>query len=327
MGGGTGTFTVLKGLKKYPDLHLTAVVTSADDGGSNKKFRDEFGLLPPSDFRQCLLALADESPDYEILRALMRYRFNKGDGFEGQTFGNILIAALTDIKGSQLEGFKAVEKLLNIKGQILPITLDNIRLMAEYEDGSITFGEHLIDEPEDYHNSAQRIKRLFLNRPGEIYDQAKQALLKANAVILGPGDLYTSISANLVVNGVMETIQHTKAKIVYVVNMMTKYGQTAGFTAADHVQELKKYLGKWPDVVLMHADTSFDAEILAAYAAQNDYPVIDDLDILTEQGIKIVRADITNSEVVQKSATDKLKRSLIRHDSDKLAEVLLGLIQ
>lgn len=326
MGGGTGTYTVLKGLKKYSNLDLTAVVTSADDGGSNKKFRDEFGLLPPSDFRQCLLALADESESFETLRNLMRYRFSKGSGFEGQTFGNILIAALTDIKGNQLEAFKEVGKMLNIRGQILPVTLDNIRLMAEYEDGSITFGEHLIDEPEEYHNFDQRIKRLFLNRTAEIFIETKTAIEKAEAIILGPGDLYTSIAANLVVNGVVEAVKNSKAKIIYCVNLVTKYGQTSNFTAFDHVQELSNYLGRNPDFVLMHNQTEFPEDVLQAYAAQNDYPVIDDLAKAEDLGIKVIRENLINSEIVNKSAKDNLKRSLIRHDSDKLAEVIAGLL-
>lgn len=322
IGGGTGTYTVLRGLKHYPDLKLTAVVTTSDDGGSNKKFRDEFGLLPPSDFRQCLVALADESRSNSILRELMMFRFNQGVGLEGQTFGNILIAALSEIKGSQLKAFAEVGKLLNIKGEILPVTTENIRLMAEYEDGSIAFGEHLIDEPEDFHDSKQRIKRLFTNRGAQIYSETERAILEADCIIFGPGDLYTSTLANLVVDGVTRAIMSSKAKVVQVLNIMTKYGQTYGLTACDHVNELQNYLGRLPDYIIWNSSSDFPEEILASYAKIHDFPVKDDLNEMELHGSKVMRADLISGEIAKKADSDKLKRSLIRHDSYKLANVL-----
>ena len=165
MGGGTGTFVLLSGLKHYNNLALTAIVSATDDGGSNKKFRDEFGLIPPSDFRQCLVALADEdvmsSHGTSLLRELFMYRFNKGEGFKGQTFGNMFIAGLTDILGSQIKAMEEIGKILHIKGKILPITVEDIRLVAEYEDGTIVKGEHLIDEPENIKIFGKRIRKLL----------------------------------------------------------------------------------------------------------------------------------------------------------------------
>lgn len=320
MGGGTGTFTVLSGLKKYPDLSLTAVVSSADDGGSNKKFRDEFGLLPPSDFRQCLIALASDHANEETLRKLMAYRFTKGVGLEGQTVGNILIAALTDIEKSQLKAFGALGEILKIKGKILPVTLDNIRLMAEYEDGEVVFGEHLIDEPEDFHDANQKVKRLFLNRKAEVFDDTKQAIKEADYIILGPGDLYTSTIANLIVGDLPQVIKKSKAKVIYITNLMTKYGQTLNFTAMDHLTEISKYLTKVPEYILVNS-SKLPTEAIKRYKEEKgDIPVIDDFK--DKEDYIVVRKDLLSNQIVEKSSSDLLYRSLIRHDPKKLAEAL-----
>lgn len=319
IGGGTGLFTLLSGLKKYP-FDLTAIVGITDDGGSNKKFRDEFGLLPPSDFRQCLVALSRE-PEDSTLRELMMYRFSKGVGLKGQTFGNILIAALTDIKDSQLEAFEQTGKILNIKGKIIPVSTNHTHLMAEYENGEKVLGEHIIDEPNKFHDSRQRIKKLFLDKPTKIYPKAKEAMLDADYIILGPGDLYTSTLANLVVKGVPEAIRKSRAKVIYIINLMTKYGQTYNFTAVDHVEEIKKYLGKRPDYILIN-NSSLPEKILAKYKKEkNDYPVKDNL----VKNKSIIRSDYLSRHIIKKYQADKLERSLIRHDSDKLARTIWGI--
>lgn len=321
IGGGTGSFVVLSGLKQYKDLELTAIVSASDDGGSNKKFRDEFGLLPPSDFRQCLVALSSDKPKHDTMRKLMMYRFNKGVGLEGQTFGNILIAALTDIEGSQLTAFERIGEILNIHGRIIPITTEDIRLMAEYEDGSIAFGEHLIDEPETFHNGQLRILRLFSNRKAEIYRNAAEAIKEADAVILGPGDLYTSTLANFVVDGTKEALAESHAKKIYIVNLMTKYGQTYGFSASNHVQEIEKYTGSLPDVVLMNNATLNKEAILRYKNLTNDVPIIDDLSE-SMPNVLVSRADLVHNQIIQKQESDKLLRSLIRHDAKKVAKTI-----
>jgi len=319
IGGGTGLFTLLTGLKKYP-FNLTAIVAITDDGGSNKKFRDEFGLLPPSDFRQCLVALSRE-PANSALRELMMYRFSRGRGFKGQTFGNILIAALTDIEGSQLKAFIQAGKILNIRGKIVPVSTNHNRLVAEYENGEKVFGEHIIDEPNRFHDSRQRIEKLFLDKPSTIYHKAKKAIMEADYIILGPGDLYTSTLANVVVKGVPEAIRNSSAKIIYVVNLMTKYGQTYGLSAQDHVLEIKKYLGKLPDYILINK-TILPKAILKRYETQkHDFPVKDNL----AKDKSIIRKDLLSNHIVKKHRADKLERSLIRHDSDKLARVIWGI--
>lgn len=326
MGGGTGTFTVLSGLKNYKELELTAIVTSADDGGSNKKFRDEFGLLPPSDFRQCLVALSSDDPKHNTMRNLMMYRFSKGVGLEGQTFGNILIAALTDVEGSQLKAFDEVGKILNIKGKILPITTDDVRLMAEYENGDINYGEHLIDEPSDFHDSKQRIKKLYLNRQAKVYSKAKKELENVDYIILGPGDLYTSTLANVVVGDVPKILQNSKAKIIYIVNLMTKFGQTYNFKASDHIEEIYKYVGKYPEYVILN-NSELPKDIIKRYKEEkNDTPVVDDIENGKYKDSKIIRGDIASDHIQEKVKGDALNRSLIRHDSNKLAKIVLKII-
>lgn len=324
MGGGTGTYTVLSGLKKYENLHLTAVVSSMDDGGSNKKFRDEFGLLPPSDFAQCLVALSHDGPKHaNTLRKLMSYRFSKGLGLEGQRFSNLLIAALTEIEGSQLRALQKAGDILNTKGNILPITTDDVRLMAKYENGDTVMGEHLIDEPDEFHDARMRIKKLFLNRSARLYSKTKKAILLSDYLILGPGDLYTSTIANLVVNEVPQIIKESSTKIIYITNLMTKFGQTYKFTINDHIEEIENYLGMKIHTVLIN-NKQLPSNALKRYAKEkNDYPVIDDL---TAGSHVTIRKDLLSRKVVRNKAGDKLYRSLIRHDINKLGKVLFEII-
>ncbi len=320
IGGGTGTFVVLSGLKKYP-LDLTAVVSMADSGGSNKIIRDEFGILPPSDVRQCLVALAGDDSE-KTLRQLFMFRFDNGGGMKGHTFGNLFIAALTKIAhGNQVEAIKQAGKLLHIKGRVLPVSLTNTNLVAQYEDKRVVLGEHEIDEPN--FNGKIHIKKLSLKPKAKLFTEAKQAILDADMVVIGPGDLYTSLLANIVVDGVKEALKKTKAKIVYVVNLMTKKGQTYGFSGADHAYEMEKYLGRRVNAVLFNTG-KFSTKILEKYKKDDELPVKDGLDKL--KGRKIVRADFLGKKEVKKVSGDVLHRSLIRHDPDKLAKVLIGLI-
>lgn len=320
IGGGTGTFVVLSGLKKYP-LDLTAVVSMADSGGSSKIIRDEFGLLPPGDIRQCLVALNMGNGTEKILRQLFMYRFDKGTSTRGHTFGNLFLAALSDITGDQVEAIRQAGKLLHIKGQVLPVSLTNTNLVAEYEDKRVVLGEHEIDEPK--FNGKLHIKKLSLKPKARIYKEAKEAILSADMIVIGPGDLYTSLLANIVVDGMTEALKKTKAKIVYVVNLMTKKGQTYGFSGADHVYEMEKYLGRRVNAVLFNTG-KFSIKILEKYKKDDELPVKGGLDKL--KGRKIVRADFLGKKEVKKVSGDVLRRSLIRHDPDKLAKVLANLL-
>lgn len=320
IGGGTGTFTILSGLKIYP-LDLAVVVSMTDSGGSNRILRDEFGLLPTSDIRQCLVALASDNSD-ETLRKLFTYRYENGTGIAGMTFGNLFMAALSDILGNQENAIEETCKILKVKGQILPVTFENTNLVAKYENGKEVLGEHYIDEP-DKKTSKLRIVNLQVFPKAKGNKKALLAIKNADLIILGPGDLYTSIICNLVVDGIGKAVAKSKAKKLYVVNLMTRLGQTTDMTASDHVREVEKYLGSKLDYLLVNKSSSFPSKALAAYREEGAIPVKDDLG--SRAGV--IRANLVASKIFQKSASDKLVRSLIRHDSDKLAKAVMTILK
>lgn len=320
IGGGTGAYTVLTGLKKLSNINITAIVTSADSGGSTGILRDQFGVLPVGDFRQCIVALADfKDEKNNILRELMKYRFDKGgSGLEGHNFGNLFITALTEILGSQEKAFKEVSRIFNVKGNVYPVTFDKIQLVAEYDDGTILYGEKMIDEPPTDHDFTAHIKRLWVQPKAQIYLKSKDALLSADLIVLGPGDLYTSTLANIVVDDVTGIINNSKAKIVYLMNLMTKYGQTNDFTARNHIEEVEKYLHKKIDCVFVNTAPISD-QALAKYKLESAKPVIDDLDGF---GVQVVRQDLLSSILINQNKSDKVKRTLLRHSSTKISQVI-----
>jgi len=320
IGGGTGSFTVLSGLKKYP-VDLLAIVAMTDSGGCNRVIRDELGMLPTSDIRQCLVALSEDEKD-QSLRKLFIYRFSRGNGLNGMTFGNLFLAALSDVFGSQMEAIKKTSQILKIKGKILPVTLTNSNLAAVYENGKKVVGESFIDEPK--HNGKLKISKVFLKPKAIICPEVKKAILQADLIVIGPGDLYTSIIAALLTESIKKTLNTTRAKVVYVMNLMTRYGQTFGFTAKDHIQVLEKYLGKnCLDFILVNKK-SIPKKALIKYKKENEVPVIDDL---KDDYFKVIREDLLSEKETKRVPGDILKRSLIRHDSNKLAKVLFKLCQ
>lgn len=237
VGGGTGIFSVLSGLKDYP-VELSAIVSMADDGGSTGILREEFGTLPPGDIRRALIALSDSG---KLLCDLFNYRFAKG-GLKGHNFGNLLITALSEMEGDFVKAVKAAGKILNIRGKVIPVTLAKTRLCAKMENDQIVVGETNIDIPK--HNGRLKIKKVFLKPPCQATDAAGRALLRADLIVIGPGDLYTSILPNLLVKGISRSIRESPAKKIYVCNLMTKFGETDDFRALDFLQALEKYLGK-----------------------------------------------------------------------------------
>lgn len=321
VGGGTGTHTVLSGLKRYKNLiDISAVVTMADSGGSTGKLRDEFGYLPVGDVRMALSALAkDGDEDDQLLRKIFLHRFDKGSGLSGHSVGNLLLVALTDILGSEELAIKSASRLLGAEGTVIPVTTDRVNLVAEYSDGSTLEGEHLIDLG---HNVAQssRISSLSLKPAAQISGGAKAAILSSDLIVLGPGDLYTSVLANCVVTGTKEAFDKTQAKLVYVSNLMTKRGQTDGFCVTDHVNEIENYIGRSIDHIIVN-DAQLPADLVKSYEKDEEYPVA-----LGESDSRIILSDLLANEVVENQKGDVLKRSLIRHDPGKLAKALLDLV-
>lgn len=325
IGGGTGTFVVLSGLKKWVK-ELVAVVSMADSGGANKKIRDEFGLLPTSDIRQCFVALASGSSETEkIMRQLFTYRFTKGNGLTGMTFGNLFMAALADILGSQFEAIEKTGKVLRINGKVIPVSMENVELNARYENNTVLNGEHIIDEPPPTHDCNQKIVDLWVEPRAKASKEALEEIKSADLIILGPGDLYTSTLANLVIDGIGKAIFQSKGKLLFILNLMTKSGQTTGFTATDHINQIKNYTGRLPDFVFLN-NKSIPPQICEKYwKEEKSIPVKDDLPQKTSY--KVFRADFLSDLIYEKPSADALKRSLVRHDSDKIAKQAVYLIK
>lgn len=325
IGGGTGTFTILSGLKKYPNLDLSVIVSMMDDGGSNRVIRDEFGLLPTSDIRQCIVALSSDDSDL-TLRKLFTYRYESGVGISGMTFGNLFMAALTDIyKGNQKKAIEETCEILGVKGSIVPVTLEKTNLSATYENGKQVLGEHDIDEP-NKNIGKYKIVKLEVIPKVKVNMDAIKKIYEADLVILGPGDFYTSILPNLVIEGVPKAIQKTKSKVVFVLNLMTKFGQTQNFKASDFVSEMEKYLGKNSlDFIISNKTRSFSKHILKLYQKEDAHPVEDDLND-KNYFFKVIRRDLVSDKIYEKPKSDAMARSLVRHDQTKLARAVVSLL-
>lgn len=305
IGGGTGLATMLRGLKEYT-VNITAIVTVADDGGSSGRIRDDLGILPPGDVRNTLVALADTEP---LMEELFQYRFNWGEGLEGHSFGNLFIAAMTDITGDFEESIRAFSKVLAVRGKVLPPTLESVRLGAVYEDGSTMMGESLLPQQN------KKINKVFLEpRAPRALPEAVQAILHADVVVIGPGSLYTSIMPNLLIPGITEALEDTSALRIYVCNAMTQPGETDGYTASDHVQGILAHVdGKNIfDYVLVN-QALISAAQTRMYARQGAHPVRVDLGALEALGVRVHQRDLLD------------RMDLVRHDSKKLAEEIMFL--
>lgn len=313
IGGGTGTYTVLSGLKNHP-VDLSAIVTMADDGGSTGVLRHELGVLPPGDVRQCLVALS-EAP--ETLRDLFLYRFEHG-ALAGHNFGNLFLSAMEKVTGHFEDAVLTAGKVLNIKGRVIPVSTEPMVLMAEYDNGKIVSGEHSIDV-----GGNGKIKKIFLEHEARASFAAVNAIMEADLVILSAGDLYTSLIPNLLATGIIEALRRTPAKVAYIVNLMTKRGETDGFGAYDFVTELEKYLGpNMIDIVCINTGVP-SPEMQALYMEEEERVVSPDLEKFAGKRFKVVSGDFVSQIVFEKNSTDKLKRSLLRHDSEKLAKAFL----
>lgn len=316
IGGGTGTFTVLLSLKKYKDLNLFAIVSMADSGGSTGRLRDELGVLPPGDIRQCLVALSHSD---KLMRDLFCYRYKKGS-LSGHNFGNIFLATLEKITGSFKKAVLFSSKILAIQGEVIPVTCSKINLGVKLENGKTIIGEDKIDNVKGF-DGRLKIVNAFLKPNAKITPEARKAIRKADAIIIGPGDLYTSIIPNLLVLGVREAIKKTAAKKIYVCNLMTKFGQTNNFSVSDHVEIIEKYLGKGILDLVIYNTQKPREQILKYYKKSKEYIVTPDPKNF-QANIRFVGKNLLSKKIVQKVLGDKTKRSLIRHSQEKLGQII-----
>ncbi len=307
IGGGTGLSVMLRGLKRMP-VDITAIVTVADDGGSSGILRSELQMLPPGDIRNVLSALADEEP---ILTKVLQYRFqNGGSGLAGHSLGNLILAAMQDITGDFLTGVKELSKVLAVRGRVLPASGQPIVLKAEMKDGSIIVGESKIPK------FGGVIKRVFLDPiDAEPLEEAIEALQSADAIVIGPGSLYTSILPNLLVKGIAETIGASDAVKMYVCNVMTQPGETDDYSLADHLRALEEHVGgRLVDYVLVNNGDIPD-HVLEAYAEKGASPVGLDLDEVSIRGYTVI--------------ADRLVwyNKYLRHDAKRLSEQIYRLVR
>ena len=313
IGGGTGNFTVLSGLKKY-NLDISAIVSMADDGGSTGILRDELGVLPPGDVRQCLVALSDSS---RLMRSLMNYRFENGS-LQGHSFGNLLLSALEKVTGSFDRAVEEVGRIMVIKGKVIPVTTNKVHLKMLLHNNKLLEGEHEIDVSTEIDKGFQSI---YLEPFPEANSRAIDQIMTADLVILSPGDLYTSLIPNLLVDGVSKALRETGAKKALVVNLMNKRGQTTRFKVNDYLRELKRFIGKDVfDYILVNSSKLPD-DLVKLYEQEGD-PVQNDL----KDDPRVNAVDLVSNEIVQAQKVDQLKRSLIRHDSQKLASELMKIV-
>lgn len=304
LGGGTGLSTLLRGLKEYTS-NITAVVTVADDGGSSGVLRDELGILPPGDIRNCLVALADTEP---LMESLFQHRFTEGD-LKGHSFGNLFLAAMTEIIGDFDVAIQESSKVLAVRGRVLPATLSDVILCAEHTDGQVTRGESKIPY------CRVPIHRVFLEPEGvEPLDQTIKAIKDADAIIMGPGSLFTSVIPNLLIKDLAEAICDSKALKIYVCNIMTQPGETTYFSAADHVKQIFDHVGgKIFDYIIVN-DQMIPEELTARYAEEGSYPVAIDFDGLKALGVNVISGSLLS------------KQDLVRHDPKILSELIIKLI-
>ena len=304
VGGGTGLSTLLHGLKQYT-TNITAIVTVADDGGSSGRLREEFDMLPPGDIRNCLVALADTGP---LMQQLFQYRFAPDSPLQGHSFGNLFITAMTQITGDFERAIQASSKVLAIRGRVIPSTNAKVRLVAELEDGTIVQGESRISKAE------VPIRRVYLEPRCQPTAEALSAIQEANAIVLGPGSLYTSIIPNLLVDQMVDSIVQSKALKLYVCNVMTQSRETRNYRASDHVKALVAHTN--PGIIqVCLVNTGLVPDVfLDRYRQEDAFPVEADGERIRALGYQVAAEDLISTE------------NVVRHDPDKLARLILNLI-
>ncbi|MDD3436246.1 MAG: YvcK family protein [Candidatus Gastranaerophilales bacterium] len=302
VGGGTGLSMLLKGIKKITN-NITAIVTVGDDGGSSGRLREEMGVLPPGDIRNCIAALAD---DEDLVTKLFQYRFKTGEGLEGHSFGNLFLSALCSITGDMVRAVKESSNVLSIRGRVLPSTLDDMKLVAELEDGRIIKGESNIPQAHG------RVKRLFTD-PADCkpLEDVIHAIKEADLIILGPGSLYTSVIPNLLIKEISQEIINSSAHKIYVCNIMTQPGETDGYKVSDHINAIIAHAGKnIVDAVLVN--NSLPDNLAEKYRLADSFPVKLDVDNVKKTGVRIV----------SKKLIEESKEGFVRHSSNRVARAI-----
>lgn len=296
LGGGTGLSTLLKGLKMFP-VDITAIVSVSDDGRSTGKLRDEFNIPAVGDVRQVLVALSETEP---LVEKLLNYRFNTTSDLNGHTVGNLLLTAASNLTGNMSDGVKALSKVLNLRGKVVPLTEDNVTLMGKMEDNSIVEGEHNITECD------KKIKEVFYKDTPEINSFALKAIRDANLIILSMGSVFTSIIPNLICKSVIDEIDKSNANVIYVCNMMTQPGETDSFKVSDHVNLLNSYLGMKKIHTVLVNNKNIPKKLLDKYSSeeQKDQVIVD-------------FENLTDTKVIA-SNFFQIQNNMIRHDSLKL---------
>lgn len=314
IGGGSGQYVLLSGLRDLENIEINSIVSMMDSGGSTGRLRDELGILPPGDILKCILAL---SPYRDAARDILQKRFNGSSGkLEGHSVGNMLLTILSQYAGDFPAGVKALGEVLNCKGKVLPVTTDKATLVAELTDGSFLYGESVIDIPRG--DQREKIKRTFLvphhKEKISVHSPVVEAIKNADFIVIGPGDLYTSITPNFLIEEVREAIKETKAELVYVVNIMTKFGETDNYSAHDFVLNLEKFISRKLDMVIFNSAVP-KKEILENYKTQKAF-LVDTANVQSPwENRLIIKKDILNIE-----------GDVARHDSKKLAAIIQSII-
>ncbi|MDO8503482.1 MAG: YvcK family protein [bacterium] len=314
IGGGTGTYQVLVGLKRHP-IDISAVISMSDSGGSTGKLRKELSILPPGDVRRALIALSNLPLAQKTLEKLFDFRFENGHSLKGHSLGNLLLAALIQITGREDLAIAEAGRILSASGYVYPVTLDKTDLVAVLENGRRIHGETKIDLRHEKNGDAVPIEKVYLSPKGSIFADSKKVIERADVIVLGPGDLYTSIIPNLLVRGVPEAIAKSRAKVVLVVNLMTKPGETDGFKVSDFIKTIKEYLREAQSklkLAIVNNKLPDDVGTLAWYSKFHSEPVRDDTNEEFE-GVKIIRGSFAD------------KGEFVRHDPAKLAKVIINI--
>ena len=307
IGGGTGMPTLLRGLKAYTS-NITAVVTVADDGGGSGRLRNDLGVLPPGDIRNCIMALADAEP---VMEKLLQHRFREGE-LTGQSFGNLMLVALTDISGSFLEAIQQLSDVLAVKGRVLPVTLDNAVLCARLRNGLEVEGESDITETAAVQHTI--VDKIWLKHPVTPLPAALEAIAQADVICIGPGSLYTSVMPNLLSPSVVNAIAASRAAKVYIANIMTQPGETTGLDAADHLQAIRAHTGATlVDAVIANNNVDISEAMLERYQEEGGAPVLLESRKMEHMGVRVIGCDLVHES-----------KSLVRHSSGRLADAVMA---